>query len=199
MKASKIEIENSVIRILENGPLAVSRKLEADAAKYADYTGQLVEDIHDEGLTAKALHAGMEIFRKNWTFQRWPVTGELLAFLKQGLAATEPHATLEKSADKPDPERWARQQMRSETGRQSLAQGWHYELWMWATRNPGKTPQDEDVQQMIEAEKIGRQRIGDVRANHSRMFCGSALLSIAECLDERKAKLLEQFKREWAA
>jgi hypothetical protein len=193
MKATKIEIENSVIRILENGPWLVSRKLENDGAKYADFTGQLVEDIHEEGLTAKAIHAGMDMFRKQWTFQRWPVTGELLAYLKQGQAVLTPRESIEKK-DPPLPEKWARQMLRSQTGARALAQGWHYELHMWATRHPGKTPQDDDIARMIDAERTGRERIGQVRANHRNMFCGESLLVMAEAIDRKKAELLDEYR-----
>lgn len=193
MKASKIEVENSVIRILENGPWLVSRKLENDGAKYAEFTGQLVEDIYDLGLPARALHAGMSMFRKQWTMQRWPVTGELLAYLKQGLAVTEPRDALTRTEDKPDPDKWARQMMYSNTGRQALAQGWHYELWMWAKDNPGKTPQDDDVRQMADAERIGRARIAQVYRDHGKMFCGESLLLMAENLDKRKAALMAEY------
>lgn len=193
MKASKIEIENSVIRILENGPWLVSRKMENDGARYAEFTGQMVDDIYDLGLPARAIHAGMDMFRKQWTMQRWPVTGELFAYLKQGQAVTEPRAAIVKTDDKPDPERWARQMMYSKTGRQALAQGWHYELWMWAKDNPGKTPQDDDVMHMADAERIGRERIAQVRRDHAGMFCGASLLSMAENMDKRKAALMAEY------
>lgn len=195
MKASKIEIENSVIRVLENGPWSVNRKFDTDAAAYAEYTGQLVEDIHDECLTAQALHAGMVIFRKQWTFQRWPVTGELLAYLKQGAAATQPRIAHQEQGEKHDPDKWARQIMHSETGKRALAQGWYFELHDWAKRNPGKTPQDEDVRQMIEGEKTGRERIAQVRRDHGRMFAGQSLLKMAEGFEKKKAELLAEYGR----
>ena len=194
MKASKIEISNSVIRALERGGCSPNRKFDTDPAAYAEYTGELVEDIHSEGFTAAAIQAGMTILRKNWKYQRWPTTAEIIDFLHRGAAITEPAGKIGKTDEKPDPERWARQQMRSQTGQKALAQGWHYELWMWATRNPGKTPQDDDIEQMRHAEGVGRQCIGKVRGNHENMFCGAQLLRIANRLDERKAELIAEFR-----
>lgn len=135
------------------------------------------------------------MFRKQWTMQRWPVTGELLVYLKQGQAVTEPKEALAKTDDKPDPDKWARQMMWSQTGQKALAQGWHYELWMWAKANPGRTPQDDDVQKMVEGERIGRMRIAEVRREYQWMFCGASLLSMAENLDKRKAELLAEYGR----
>lgn len=191
MNASKIEITELVIKPLRSG-YSPRHNPDKDPSQFGEMSDQLVNDIAENNFTVDVLRAGMQAFRQEWTYSRWPVFGELKPFFSGAELKLRPMVT--KTDDRPEPNyRWAAHLMHSPNGQTAIKQGLALSLWEWGLENDGKEPQSADMADLVGVTNRQATNMDLLRGSTNAIDVG--LLKIGEGFERKRIDLEKRYER----
>lgn len=200
MQATKAEIQEIVLKPLTSG-YSPRWSPEHNPKKFGEMAEMMVNDIHENRFTVEALRSGMNLFRQEWTMSRWPVFGELKAFLARGEKKTEAGDPTKPAIGhrRESPESWADHCLRTPNGQKAVSDGHALSLWEWAVENVGQYPGERDWAAIAATTATSRQHLETLRQgpDGGGPLAGTTnalLFSMAQSIADKNRALTEKYQ-----